>query len=383
MQSGRAYFDAGLELIRVVYDYPWMIYGATGTSGELIARRAVAQGFRPILAGRNAKAVQKIAEELNLSWRTFEIGDWQRFRQEISKMNLLVNAAGPLAQTSVLVAESCLAAHTHYFDLTNQIPSLVATYTLDAEAKEKNLTLLPGLALSPAVSNCLVEHLHMLLPDADTVDIVLEPFTKRHIPGANLTIVENLAQGGFRRSGGALKRCRSGSRLMEIALPRGKRSLLPSALGDLEAVYRGTKLPNIATYIASDIPPVLSRFQRKRTKPGTRTLPSPARVAHQDNSSRYDHADDNRGDKEQSLVWARMSKTRQIFIEGWIEFGEAHEFTAAVVMAGVSRLIGKKQLAAGALTPATALGSEFILDLPNVKRTVQPIQRVGGVTESD
>ena len=35
----------------------WMIYGANGYTGELVARLAVARGERPILAGRNASAV--------------------------------------------------------------------------------------------------------------------------------------------------------------------------------------------------------------------------------------------------------------------------------------------------------------------------------------
>jgi saccharopine dehydrogenase (NAD+, L-lysine-forming) len=355
----------------VIKDYPWMIYGATGRSGELIARKAVAQGLRPILAGRDARAVQKIAEELNLSWRAFGVGDWDKFKREVSRVNLFVNAAGPLKQTSVLVAESCLAACTHYFDLTNQIPSLVAMYTLDAEAKEKNLTLLPGLALSSAVSNCLVEHLHMLLPDADSVDIVLEPFMKDHIPEANLTLAENLAQGGFRRCGGALERYRFGSGLMEAGLPTGIRSVLPSALGDVEAAYRDTKLPNIAAYIATDIPLLFSGVRQTESR-------------HRGNGTRYNHSDDNvPTDDRYSLVWARMSKEGQNFLEGWIEFGEAHEFTATVVIAGVSRLLEQKQLSAGALTPAAALGSDFILNLPNVKRTVQPKVRKDNVAASD
>ena len=37
----------------------WMIYGATGYTGELVAREAVRRGLAPILAGRNAEAVEQ------------------------------------------------------------------------------------------------------------------------------------------------------------------------------------------------------------------------------------------------------------------------------------------------------------------------------------
>jgi short subunit dehydrogenase-like uncharacterized protein len=349
----------------VTADYPWMIYGATGRAGELIARKAVAHGLRPILAGRNAHALHKLAMALNLSCRVFEFGDWARVRREISTVNLLVNAAGPLIQTSVPIAESCLAGHTHYFDLTNQVPSLVAIYTLDAEAKEKGLTLLPGLALSTAASNCLIQHLHSLLPDANDLDIVLEPFLLNHITGANLTIAENIAQSGFRRCGGFLERYPC-NKWVEVDLPTGTRWMLPSALGDVEAAYRCTGLPNITTYVSGGIP-AAPRGSRPRTQ--MHSAYSSLSVSRQIPNDL--DAEDSR---KQSMVWARMSKIGGKVLEGWLQFGEGREFTAALVIAGVSRLLKNKRLAAGVHTPATALGAEFILELPNVMRTVQPLQ---------
>ena len=34
---------------------PWMIYGANGYTGELIAREAVSRDLRPVLAGRSGQ----------------------------------------------------------------------------------------------------------------------------------------------------------------------------------------------------------------------------------------------------------------------------------------------------------------------------------------
>ena len=39
----------------------WMLYGANGYTGELIAREAVARGSRPILAGRNRERIEALA----------------------------------------------------------------------------------------------------------------------------------------------------------------------------------------------------------------------------------------------------------------------------------------------------------------------------------
>ena len=40
---------------------PWLLYGANGYTGELIARLAVARGHLPVLAGRRADAQTQVA----------------------------------------------------------------------------------------------------------------------------------------------------------------------------------------------------------------------------------------------------------------------------------------------------------------------------------
>ena len=351
-------------------DFQWMIYGATGRSGQRIARKAVAQGLRPILAGRNEQGVRKIAEELNLAWRVFELGERSKFKREVSQVKLLVNAAGPLRQTSVLVAELCLATNTHYLDLSNQVPSLVAIYTLDAQAKEKNLTLLPGLAFSPAASNCLIQHLHTLLPGADALDIVLEPFMETHCTDAKLTFIESIAEDGFRRRGGVLERYWTGNGT-EFALPNGIRRMHLAAVGDTEAAYRCTSIPNIETYVPADIG-LFSNPNQTAREPALRSLLS------RSGTKMGNRADQQMLPPKHSMVWARISKRGQSSVEGWLQCGEGHEFTTAVVIAGVSRLLGNEG-SRGAHTPASAFGTDFILDLPNVERTVLSVeQRTGG-----
>src|SRR5438874_2145204 len=51
----------------------FLIYGANGYTGALIAREAVVHGHRPILAGRNAAALATLAGELGLEHRVFAL----------------------------------------------------------------------------------------------------------------------------------------------------------------------------------------------------------------------------------------------------------------------------------------------------------------------
>ena len=51
----------------------WMIYGANGYTGHLVAAEARRRGLNPVLAGRRADPIGKLATELGLSTRVFDL----------------------------------------------------------------------------------------------------------------------------------------------------------------------------------------------------------------------------------------------------------------------------------------------------------------------
>ena len=53
----------------------WMIYGATGYSGQLIVEQAVSQGLKPVLAGRSEHKVKVLAGKYDLPFQVFSIDD--------------------------------------------------------------------------------------------------------------------------------------------------------------------------------------------------------------------------------------------------------------------------------------------------------------------
>jgi short subunit dehydrogenase-like uncharacterized protein len=54
----------------------WMIYGANGYTGELIAREAKRQGTTPVLAGRSAARIIALARQLKLTSTAFRLEAW-------------------------------------------------------------------------------------------------------------------------------------------------------------------------------------------------------------------------------------------------------------------------------------------------------------------
>ena len=51
----------------------WLIYGAYGYSGKLIAHQAKRRGYHPILAGRNEASLEPVARHLEFEYRSFSL----------------------------------------------------------------------------------------------------------------------------------------------------------------------------------------------------------------------------------------------------------------------------------------------------------------------
>jgi short subunit dehydrogenase-like uncharacterized protein len=113
----------------------WMLYGATGHTGALIARHARERGHRPMLAGRNVPAITGLAERLDLPHRAVALDDLAALTAALADADLVLNAAGPFLHTAAPLAEACLAAGVHYLDIGNELQVFLTLYDLDQRAR--------------------------------------------------------------------------------------------------------------------------------------------------------------------------------------------------------------------------------------------------------
>src|SRR5688572_19578744 len=114
---------------------PYLVYGANGYTGELIAREAAQRGQHPVLAGRNAAEVGRLAAELGLDHRVFALDDARAVDTGLEGMAAVLHCAGPFSHTSKPMADACLRRRVHYLDVTGEIVVFEALAARDAEAR--------------------------------------------------------------------------------------------------------------------------------------------------------------------------------------------------------------------------------------------------------
>ena len=73
----------------------WLLYGANGYTGRLVAEEAVRRGLQPILAGRNADELEALGQRLHLPVRVFGLDAPTAVRAGLQDVGLVLHCAGP------------------------------------------------------------------------------------------------------------------------------------------------------------------------------------------------------------------------------------------------------------------------------------------------
>jgi len=237
----------------------FIIYGANGYTGELIVRRAVEQGLRPLIAGRNAAHLEVLAKRYDLPFLACELDDTQALDNLLRGAKAMIHAAGPFIHTSRPMVEACIRNEVHYMDITGEIEVFRQAHGYDAQARDKGVMVLPGTGFDVVPSDCLAAHLHGNMPDATELILAFHS-SGRSSRGTSLTVVEGLGKGGAIREGGKLKAVPDAFDSKTFLFGTKTLEAVTIPWGDVYTAYISTGIPNIRVYMS--MPPRMIRALR-------------------------------------------------------------------------------------------------------------------------
>jgi short subunit dehydrogenase-like uncharacterized protein len=342
----------------------WMLYGANGYTGELIARRAAAAGIRPVLAGRSAETVRRLAAELALEHRAFALDDPAAVDRGLAGMAAVLHCAGPFSRTAAPMAEACLRGHVHYLDITGEIEVFESLAARAAAAQRAGVILLPGVGFDVVPSDCLAAHLHRRLPSATRLALGFQ------VPGGlsrgtATTMVENLHRGGAVRRDGRIVPVPAAWKTRRIDYGGGPTAAMTIPWGDVSTAYHTTGIPDIEVYMAA---PASLRVMSKLSRPLAPLLASPPIQAFLKGRIRAGAPGPSaahRG-RARSRLWGEARDAKEVVVSR-IETLEAYELTSRTALAAVLRVLAGG-VPAGFQTPGRAFGPDFILEIEGTTR---------------
>jgi short subunit dehydrogenase-like uncharacterized protein len=350
----------------------FLLYGANGYTGRLIAEEAVRRGLRPVLAGRNAESIVPLSQKLGLEHRIFSLDTPDQIARALDGTNTMLLAAGPFSATSAPVLEACIAAGVNYLDITGEIGVFEHCFARRARAGEAGIVVLPGVGFDVVPSDCLAATLAKRLPGARTLELAFGSMG-RGGPGISRgtarTMVEGLGNGGAVRENGAIKQVPLGWRARRVPFPAGERSAVSIPWGDVSTAFYSTGIPNITVYASA------SPRQIRALKVATYVAPLGRlgflrRLIMRRIDTLVTGPTETDRQTGRMQLWGRVSDGNGAAVEATLITPESYRLTAETAVEAAHR-VASGFVQPGCHTPSIAFGAEFITEFDGCELVVR------------
>jgi short subunit dehydrogenase-like uncharacterized protein len=132
-----------------------VVFGASGYTGGLAARAVAARGLRPVLAGRSADALERLAEELGgLETAHADADAPSTVRGLVERGDVLVTTVGPMARSGRAALDAAIDAGAHYVDSSGESSWVREVFErAGSRAARAEVVLVPAMAYDSAPGN--------------------------------------------------------------------------------------------------------------------------------------------------------------------------------------------------------------------------------------
>lgn len=341
----------------------WMLYGANGYTGWMLAELAARSGERPVLAGRSAEKIAPLARRLGLDHLSVDLDDAVALREAVEPMDAVAHCAGPFSATSAPMVQACLSGRAHYLDITGEIAVFESVFEREAEARAAGVVLLPGAGFDVVPTDCLAAMLHRRLPEATSLDLAFV-ISGGVSAGTLASGLEGVAEGVRARVDGELQQIGIGERQRTAEFPSGPKRVSAIPWGDLVTAYRSTGIPNITTYTVLPGASVIGRGERFLTP----LLQSPAvqKLGKAAISRFVSGPSERQRASSRTEVWGEARDMSGLKVSAAMSMPDTYDFTVDAMLTAVRRVVAGK-VAPGAHTPSTAFGPDFVAELNGVE----------------
>lgn len=341
----------------------WLIYGANGYTGDLIAREAARRGLTPVLAGRSRASIESLAAELGLESRVFALDDHQAIVHALRDVTVVLHCAGPFSATCAPMIQACLEAKTHYLDVSGEISVFEYAHGQVVEARRAGVVLCPGVGFDVIPTDCVAAALKEALPDAVSLSLGFDS-RSTFSPGTAKTAIEGFAQGGRVRKRGEIVVVPLAYRQRQIDFGNGAKAAVTVQWGDVSTAFHTTGIPNIEVYIA--MPP--SRISQMRRLNFVRPLLGISfvrRALQRYVGAKIKGPSQAKRDAAPTYVWGEAVNARGERRTARIKTANGYSVTVTGSLEVVRHLLDRPSQVGGAYTPSMLVGIDLVTRLPD------------------
>jgi short subunit dehydrogenase-like uncharacterized protein len=342
---------------------PFLIYGATGYTGRLLAQAAREHGMRPVLCARDERRLAAVAASLALEYRVADLGTG--LDRALRGIHVVLHAAGPFVHTFQPMVDACLRTGTHYLDLSGEMTTIEGVSQRDAQARRQKVMLMPGVGFEVVASDCLCAHVSRRLRGAQTLAIGVSGLDLISRGSARTTLGE-LGRAPRIRRAGAIVDVPAGSLRRAFDFGGGARSSTVVGWADVSSAYYTTGIPNICVFY-EETPQV--RMMATTNRYFGWVAGSPLARSWLDAQAGALAAGPTEAERARgrAVVVAEVEDGSLRRACARLRTPEAYTFSSTTALAIVNRVL-EGDLEIGFQTPARVYGPDFVLQFAGVLR---------------
>ena len=352
----------------MMQDNRFLLYGANGYTGQLIARYARQYNLEPILAGRREEPLKLLSGQLEMPYRVIDLNDSKNLQDALKEVKAVLHAAGPFQFTAVQMIDACLQTSTHYIDINGDIAVFEMLKQYDATAKHRGIMILPGAGFDVVPTDCTALLLKKLLPDTTSLKLAFATIGGTLSHGTASTMVNKLGEGASVRKDGRIVKVRLGHKGMWVDFGVKKLFVMSIPWGDISTAYFTTGIPNIETY--AGISP--KAYSILKLQPLFNWLLRTSFVRNflkKKIDARPAGPDDEMRSKASSLVWGQASNDTDRTATVRSRGPDGYTLTTHSSLI-ITKKILEGNFQPGYQTPASAYGEDLVMEIPGVYREI-------------
>jgi short subunit dehydrogenase-like uncharacterized protein len=346
----------------------FLLYGANGYTGQLIAQLAKTLGLTPILSGRNEAKIRPLAESLQFPYRIIDLDDTDKLHRILSEVKIVLHAAGPFKHTAKKMMEACLATQTHYLDITGEIEVFEMAKLYHEKAIQQNITIMPGVGFDVVPTDCMALFLKNKLPDAMYLRLAFASIGGGYSHGTAITMAEGLGEGSVIRENGKIVSTPLGHKGRWVDFGLKKLFVMTIPWGDISTAYHTTSIPNIETYTGAS-PKSFKILQYQHLFNWLlKTSLIRNYVKRKINAKPAGPSDEMRL-KSKSLVWGEVENAAGKIVQARFTGPEGYTLTAHTSLLIVQKILNN-DFKSGYQTPASLYGEDLIMEIDMTNREI-------------
>ncbi|MEU8895688.1 saccharopine dehydrogenase NADP-binding domain-containing protein [Nocardia sp. NPDC048505] len=344
-----------------------VVFGATGYTGRMTAAALVARGAAPVLAGRDATALTRLAAELGgAPTAVADVTDPDSVRALLGRGDVLVTTVGPFLRYGGPALAAAIGAGAHYLDSTGEGPFIRRVFEQDDQARAAGSALLTAFGFDYVPGNLAAGLALQAAPDARRADIgyfVRSPGTSG---GTRASMAGMLFEPGFALRSGQVVTERTGTRVRSFDLGGSARTGVSIPGSEHFALSRSyPRLRAVDVFLG--LPPVAARGLQA----GSRVFSTVGQVpplkrgldgllARAVKGSTGGPGAQARGRVRSWVVAEACDEAGKPLATVTLDGGDPYDFTAAMLAWGAETALDGGLRGTGALGPVDAFGLEAL-----------------------